>query len=439
MSKNKNKNKNQGSNPNNNDKSPPSVPDSVPKRMRPDQVMPMDTLVNPNDQSTSVDLMLSSLRREALGPERQPPSTSNSPPQEGNRTSFIDAQLDNRYSINSLPPFVTFVEINNSDSNPPQQDRKFIGNLHPLYISKRLCTQFNHLKINCIKRVGRNLISVTFDTFQQANIFVSARSALPKDWISYIPNFKLFRSGVIRNVDKSLSIQDIRDGISWPDSSINIIQLERLKYRARDSDLLLESSSVKIVFESSLLPEYLYIWKMRYSVSPFIQSIRRCQNCARIGHSTAFCRSSPACAICSMGHITSACNNDSFNCINCGGEHRATDPVCPMINYNKTINTIMAYLNSSRAVARRIMRARNISSVKQAEGLLRSHAYRAWDSGELDHISRSNIDQNMLAFPPLLSDNHPVKHSNYTKPRPSRTSAVPKIGTSLGNMSGMGP
>lgn len=91
MSKNRNKNKNQGSNPNNADKSPPTDSDSVPKRMRPDQVTSMDTSENSNDQSTSVDRMLSSLRKEALGSDCQPPSTSKSPPREDNRPSFINA------------------------------------------------------------------------------------------------------------------------------------------------------------------------------------------------------------------------------------------------------------------------------------------------------------------------------------------------------------
>lgn len=103
---------------------------------------------------------------------------------------------------------------------------KYIGNLHPLSINKRLCTQFNNMKINNIKRIGRSLLSLTFDSYQQANSFVSSRSSLPKGWISYIPNYKIFRTEIIRNVDKAFSIEDIREGISWPDASINIDYLD---------------------------------------------------------------------------------------------------------------------------------------------------------------------------------------------------------------------
>lgn len=171
MSKNKNKNKNQSTNPSKITKSPPSDPDSDPKRMRPDRETPMDFSEDSNDKATNVDSMLSSLRKEALGSERPTPSASNPSTQIDNRSTVINSQLENRYSNLSLPPFIAFVEINNNDSNPSQQDRKFIGNLHPLVISKRLCTQFNHLRINSIRRIGRNLVSLTFDTFQQANTF----------------------------------------------------------------------------------------------------------------------------------------------------------------------------------------------------------------------------------------------------------------------------
>lgn len=420
MSKNKHKSKNQGTNPNNSTKSPPSDPDSEPKRMRPDRDTPMDFSEDSNDKSTNVDSMLSSLRKEALGSGCPTTAASDPSTQTNNRSSVINSQLENRYSNLSLPPFIAFVEVNNNEPNSSHQDRKFIGNLHPLFICKRLCIQFNHLKINSIKRVGRSLVSLTFDSFQQANTFVSARATLPKDWISYIPNFKLFRTGVIRNVDKSLSISDIREGISWPDSPINITHCERMKYRPRDSDVLLESSSIKIIFESALLPEFIYIWKLRHHVTPFIQSIRRCYNCARIGHSTAFCRSSPACSVCSMGHLTSECNSDMTRCINCGGEHRATDFACPMLSQARIVNTIMAFTNSSRALARRLMRVKNISSPNQVEGLLRSHAYLAWGPGEPISTSRFDVDHPGMAFPSLHTGAYPHGNHNFHKPRTFR-------------------
>lgn len=282
MSKEKKKNKKHGSNSNSVNNSPPSVSELSNKRLKPDHNIQRDTSGGSSEQSLHVDRLLSSLRREAMGSDRSPSPVIRPTSQEDRRSVIINSQLDNRYSNLSTIPYITFVEINTQDSITSQQDRKYIGNLHPLSISKRLCTQFNNMKINNIKRIGRSVLSLTFDSYQQANSFVSSRSSpLPKGWISYIPNYKIFRTGIIRNVDKAFSIEDIREGISWPDASINIIQIERMKYRQKDSDKLLDYSSVKIVFESVLLPEYMYVWRMRYRVSPFIQFVGRCQNCAR--------------------------------------------------------------------------------------------------------------------------------------------------------------
>lgn len=125
--------------------------------------------------------------------------------------------------------------------------------------------------------MGRNLLSLTFDIYKQANSFVTARVSLAQGWISYIPNFKIFRTGVIRNVDLGLSVEDIRKDVTWCDTPLNI-SIERLKYGKMGSEFLF-STSVKLVFESDLLPEFMRVWRMTYRVTSFIQSVRRCQNC----------------------------------------------------------------------------------------------------------------------------------------------------------------
>lgn len=232
------------------------------------------------------------------------------------RFELINSQLNNRYSEVSAPPFITFVEVPIQSSDLSKTNPNFIGNFHPMAIGKRICNLYNNLNIREIKRMGKNLISVVFDSHHQANPFVDSRSSLPQGWISYIPNFKIYRTGVIRNVDKDLSINDIKDGITWSGPPVKIISLERLKYRARVSDQLLDSSSIKIVFESHLLPEYLHIWRIRHWVNPFRNNVRKCQNCPRLGHSTAACRSQPSCAKCSASHLTSSCTCIFIRCTN---------------------------------------------------------------------------------------------------------------------------
>lgn len=190
--------------------------------------------------------------------------------------------------------------------------------------------------------------------------------------------------------------------------------MERLKYKPKNTHILLDSYSIKITFESTLLPEFMYIWRMRHRVSPFIQSVRRCLKCARIGHSMAFCRSQITCNKCSMNHLSSDCTSDFVRCVNCGGEHQANDILCPDLEFQRTINIVMAYTNSSRAAAMKLLRNKNISSGKQAEEILRSYAYLAWNGNDRDYLHLPHMGNE---FASLI--NHPSTPTNF----PSRKQA----------------
>jgi len=59
-----------------------------------------------------------------------------------------------------------------------------------------------------IKRRGRNLIIINFKFSFDANQFVQS-NILPNNWIAYIPNYKIFRAGIVRDVDLALSLEEI--------------------------------------------------------------------------------------------------------------------------------------------------------------------------------------------------------------------------------------
>lgn len=402
MAKNKNGNK---KNRNDSSLSPTETATSK-KKLKSDGVIDADLLkpneerlprVSDNEPPQPPLLGSSTVRDGGSAPGVVPSSTQTS------RLELINSQLNNRYSDVSAPPYVSFVEVASQSTELSDSDPKFIGNFHPMAIGKRICNLFNSLNIREIKRMGRNLISVVFDSYQQANIFVDSRSSLPKGWVSYIPNFKLYRAGVLRDVDRSLSLDDIRDGITWPGPPVKIISLERLKYRARDSGQLLDSSSIKIIFESHLLPECLHIWRIRHWVNPYINNVRKCQNCSRLGHSTFACRSQPSCAKCSAAHHTSTCNdtNASTNCINCGGDHEAFSLICPALEKFKIINTIMAFTNCNMLRAKKILKTRNFTSTRQASLALRSSAFMGWNMGEDIFSVRPDSSRPFPVVPPL--------------------------------------
>jgi len=161
-------------------------------------------------------------------------------------------------------------------------------------------------------------LAVNFKFSFDANKFVQSSDLLPENWVPYIPNYKIIRSGVVRGVDPTLTIEEIVQCIKWRDRPMEIRSIERMKYRDfRNNNELRESNSVKINFVSNLLPEFISIWSVRFKVRPYINKVRKCYNCLRWGHSSAFCRSSSVCPRCGDKHETEDCSSDSFMCPMC--------------------------------------------------------------------------------------------------------------------------
>jgi len=234
-----------------------------------------------------------------------------------NRLEFIKSQKKNRYTPSNHPPFLVHVE--STDGN--------IGNVHPMRLGKTLTEHFP--SIQNIKKLGRNIIVVNFKFSFDANQFAQANDSLPENWIAYIPNYKIIRTGIARGVDPSLSVDEILQGIKWRDRPMEIKSVERLSYRdSRNNNELKISSSIKIEFVSNLLPEYVNIWSVRTKVRPFVNRVRKCFNCLRWGHSSAFCRGSPLCPRCGGEHDLGMCLSDSFLCPDCGQNYVSFDNNC---------------------------------------------------------------------------------------------------------------
>jgi len=172
---------------------------------------------------------------------------------------------------------------------------------------------------------------VNFKFSFDANNLPHSMNILPENWVAYIPNYKIIRSGIVRGVDPSLSVEEIFQGLKWMDRPLEIRSIERLKYRdIRNNNELKISSSVKIDFVSNLLPEFISIWSVRSRVKPYINKIRKCFNCLRWGHSSIFCRGQPKCPRCGDTHDSECCQSDFFQCPDCNQTHSPFDFNCPV-------------------------------------------------------------------------------------------------------------
>jgi len=263
-----------------------------------------------------------------------------------------------------------------------------IGNVHPMRLGKALIEHFPCIRN--IKKLGKNIIVVNFKFSFDVNQFAQSNNLLPENWISYIPNYKIIRTGIARGVDPSLSVDEVLQGIKWRDRPLEIKSVERLRYRdVRNNNELKISTSVKIEFVSNLLP-YINIWSVRTRVRPFVNRVRKCYNCLRWGHSSAFCRGSSLCPRCGEDHDLDMCPSDSFLCSDCKQNHVSFDNNCLIYLKYELINTVMAFCNVSQFIAKRLIKKNNISSRDQVERVFRSSAYLAWDSVEIGSIFGSS-------------------------------------------------
>jgi len=88
---------------------------------------------------------------------------------------------------------VVHIEFKNNNEN--------LGNIHPMKVGKYLAKNFSF--ISNIRKIGKGIIAVNFKYRYEANSFIDNENNLPDNWIGYIPNYKIYKTGVVK-VDISL-------------------------------------------------------------------------------------------------------------------------------------------------------------------------------------------------------------------------------------------
>ncbi|GFS16882.1 nucleic-acid-binding protein from mobile element jockey [Elysia marginata] len=93
-----------------------------------------------------------------------------------------------------------------------------------------------------------------------------------------------------------------------------------------------------LTFDSPTPPAEIKVGYLDLKVRPFVPTPMRCFKCHRYGHGSEKCRRPEAiCARCGRtGHKVEECPNDP-HCINCRGDHAASDRQCPKYMEEKAI------------------------------------------------------------------------------------------------------
>lgn len=255
-----------------------------------------------------------------------PPLPTDDPPPGGAESE------ENFYSPTDLGPYEVYVE-SIEENNP-------VGGFHPMKLGKIL-HENNVTGIMSINKKGRNRIAVRLNSSTCANNLVLLKIR-PESLKIYIPRHLTTCQGVIRNVDTSLSLEDIMNNVR---SVRQVLKARRLNRRIKEGDEVKyePTRTVVLTFKGCILPKTISLYYVPLEVSTYILPVVRCMNCLRFGHNTKACKSTTRCRNCGEPpHPDTTC---STKCIHCSGNHNALSPECPELKRQQDIKQLMAFDN----------------------------------------------------------------------------------------------
>lgn len=205
--------------------------------------------------------------------------------------------------------------------------------LHPVSFG-RLLKNLNTKNIinGSIKSVGRNRVSLTFDSFKSANNFLLDQVLKEHNFAAFIPAFSITKIGIIRGVPVEWTPEEVIDLFEVPQGFGPIIKARRLSYKTRENGIIdfKKSQSVVLTFDGQRLPPRVFACYNAFSVDAYIYPTIQCFACCRFGHTKVMCRSKPRCFKCGREHTGDTCSVAIENavCLSCSGGHFATSKSC---------------------------------------------------------------------------------------------------------------
>lgn len=286
-------------------------------------------------------------------------SSSNSLPLQVEQTTSNAAEYnsfylkckENRYASIDSGPFIIYAETINR------------VRLHPMRVGK-IIRNFNlelYKNITMIKDIGRNRVKIVVNSnYKDANALIDQECWATQNIVCFIPSFSLYKQGVIRDVDTTLTENEI---VNYAISDITVTQAKRI-YKIREledkSKIKVPIPVVIISFRGQYLSRDIKLLGVKCNVDNYKQKVIQCYLCLRYGHTSQVCKNKLRCENCGASeHEKRYCENQ-IKCIFCNGPHKATDSKnCPEFVRQKAIKDIMAEKNLTFPEAAEVHR-RNI-------------------------------------------------------------------------------
>ncbi|KYN19743.1 hypothetical protein ALC57_07896 [Trachymyrmex cornetzi] len=311
-----------------------------------------------------------------------------------------------RYAARDMGPFVVYVYPNNRDGSASP--------LHSILVS-RIIAMSGIPDIQEIKKIGRGKILIVVKTATAANRLVE-NSIFPKHNLrAFIPAFKVLRTGVIQDVPQEIGLESLKESMESP--AAKILDVQRLNRRIvkEGKPEYVPSRTVRVRFAGQILPQEVFVYKVRHTVRPFIPKPRICNQCYRVGHISTVCKGAPRCLYCGENkHEFCQHREEPPRCINCNGNHWANDNNCPIIRKQRDVVSLAATENIS------IMDAKNIVDGKSSFPSTSSTNANNFPSLPRDSSNEEHFES-YNRFSPLEREDlaeHQVTYANVLKSQP---------------------
>lgn len=211
-----------------------------------------------------------------------------------------------------------------------------------------------------IERAGRYKWILSFPSRDAANDACRNKYLESSKYNMEIPWYFVFRRIVLLGIPLDISAEEINSEFIRCNNRIGIDgpRTMRLQRRNKFSNepKFVDSTAIRMVVRTNRIPEYIFLWNQKVSVTAFTPGIRCCSNCGQLNHSTKFCKNEAKCLLCGEDeHLTSKCSGKA-SCLNCKGEHKTLSQECSEIIIKKQINNLMAVDNISYNKARMLVK-----------------------------------------------------------------------------------
>ena len=257
------------------------------------------------------------------------------------------------YGEHSKGPFEVWVRYAQQDSSPyPNFNIYSVGKI----VNKR------YKSIIEVRKDGRSNGVIIFKDRKEANAAFNDKTFTDNKMITFIPNFRKERKGVLRGIPIDLKEEELLEAIVSP---IPVTQVKRLNTKNRnptsEEDKWIPSTSILVNFSGEVLPKEISIYFVMSKVHPYIRQPTQCFKCFRYGHVAKFCRNKERCSMCgeSHGEKVTTCEGIVPRCANCKMSHKSVSRECTIYMKNKLVLEKVAIDNISISEARKLVFGRS--------------------------------------------------------------------------------